>query len=383
MTFRVLGPVFFYFLAAGIATVMLGPLLPSLIQHWQIHDAQAGVLFTASFAGQICGAWFAARNLKASILYGAALSAMGCVVVPMVSFAVAPVAFFCIGVGLGAGLSAGNVIVGTAVTTSRARLIAALNVAWGLGAIACPVLVRLTLSGGLRLFFLFTGVFLAIACLFAITIPQAIQPLDKAAENSYTPSPITRAYPPLTNLTLFVFAAAMFLYIGVENSLGGWLPSYAVRTNPTLKASSVALCFWAAELAGRLFMAALNTSVGEVGIYRACLAFLIFAEVLLCTAQHLTSTWTIVLSALCGLALAPLYPLIVSFMLARTGKHPRLGALFACASLGGASLPWLTGVLSSRFHGLRAGLLVPALGSGLLLSLSSVLSRKTSLPRKH
>ena len=74
---RTLLPVFFYFVAAGIATVMLGPLLPALIQRWHIQDAQAGTLFTASFAGQFCGAWFATRNLRASVLYGSAITAAG------------------------------------------------------------------------------------------------------------------------------------------------------------------------------------------------------------------------------------------------------------------------------------------------------------------
>ena len=76
--FRTLVPVFLYFMAAGVATVMLGPLLPALIKHWHIQDAQAGTLFTASFVGQFCGAWFATRNLRASTLYGSAVSAAGC-----------------------------------------------------------------------------------------------------------------------------------------------------------------------------------------------------------------------------------------------------------------------------------------------------------------
>ena len=62
---RTLAPVYFYFLVAGTVTVMLGPLLPQLTQHWQIQDAQAGTLFTADFIGQLCGAWIAARSLRA------------------------------------------------------------------------------------------------------------------------------------------------------------------------------------------------------------------------------------------------------------------------------------------------------------------------------
>ena len=99
-----LGPVFVYFIVAGVATVMLGPLLPALISRWNIPGAQAGTLFTSSFAGQFLGAWFAARNLRASVVCGAALSAAGCVAMAWANFNVAHLALFCVGLGLGAGL---------------------------------------------------------------------------------------------------------------------------------------------------------------------------------------------------------------------------------------------------------------------------------------
>src|SRR6185312_7208420 len=126
--FRTLAPVFFYFFIGGIATVMLGPLLPALIARWHIQDAQAGTLFTATFVGQTCGAWFATRNLRASVLYGAGLTAIGCALMAWASFGMAHIALSFVGFGLGAGLTAGNIIVGTAIPTARTRLIAMLNV---------------------------------------------------------------------------------------------------------------------------------------------------------------------------------------------------------------------------------------------------------------
>lgn len=381
--FRALGPVFFYFLPAGAATVMLGPLLPSLIHRWQIQDAQAGTLFTAQFLGQLFGAWFGTRNLRASVLYGAALSAAGCVAIPWFSFAAAPIALFCIGLGLGAGLAAGNVIVGTTMPAVRTRLISLLNVSWSIGAILCPMLVRLSDSGGVRLFFLLTAACLAAAALFAIAIPHGLQ-VPKAIGVHPTPpaqsagiSTRTAAKSSLSPLLpLIAFAAAMFLYVGVENSLGGWLPSYAIRTNASLQASSISFCFWMAELVGRLLIAALSPRVHEAKLYRVCLALLLFTEVALCTVADLSPANMVALAILSGLTLAPLYPLIVAFMLARSENHPRLGVLFACASLGGAIMPWVTGIFSTQFHGLRAGLIIPATGACVLLLLSPVITGK-------
>lgn len=164
-TLRMLGPVFFYFFVAGIATVMLGPLLPALIQHWQIQDSQAGTLFTADFFGQLCGAWIAARNLRASLLYGAVLTAVSCATLSWLSFGDAHIALFCIGVGLGTGLTAGNIIAGTTIPSARARLLAILNVAWGLGAITCPLLLHMTGADDIRRFFL------TVAALFCTLFP--------------------------------------------------------------------------------------------------------------------------------------------------------------------------------------------------------------------
>jgi fucose permease len=381
---RTLFPVFLYFVAAGVATVMLGPLLPALIQRWHIQDAQAGTLFTASFAGQFCGAWFATRNLRASILFGSAITAFGCAAMAWAGFGLAYIALFCVGLGLGAGLTAGNVIAGTTVPAARARLIALLNVAWGLGAIACPVLVRVSSVGGIQLFFFATAVCLAITSLISIAIPHPVQAAKMTAASSQPaaqPTP-TSSRIPLPPLHLFIFGAAIFLYVGVENALGGWLPSYAIRTDPSLHAPSISLYFWVAELTGRILVTALMTLVGEATLYRLCLSVLILAQILLCATAQISATGVVALTVLAALSLAPLYPLIMSFLLARTGNHARLGALFATASLGGATLPWLTGVFSTHFHGLRAGLLIPAAGTALLLFLSAVITAKPALPSK-
>lgn len=375
---RVLGPVFFYFFVAGVGTVMLGPLLPSLIQHWQIQDAQAGTLFTADFLGQLCGAWISARNLRGSLLYGAALTAAGCAALPLLGFGSAHIALFCIGVGLGTGLTAGNIIAGTTVPSARARLLAILNVTWGLGAITCPLLLRIADNNGMRRFLMATAVLFAISAVFSIAIPNAKSSGEDKLPVHQSSADLAPVKPrmPLPLLPLLSFAAAMFLYVGVENSLGGWLPTYAVRTHPTLQASSISIYFWVAELVGRLLVAGLMLLVGEATLYRVCLALLIFTETLLCILSPISAIGIVALTILGGFAIAPVFPLLVAFMLARTGNHKRLGPLFASASVGGALLPWVTGVCSTQLHGLRAGLVVPAAGAVLLLILSGVITSK-------
>ncbi|MBB5338918.1 MFS transporter [Tunturiibacter gelidoferens] len=379
---RTLGPAYFYFLVAGTVTVMLGPLLPQLIQHWQIQDAQAGTLFTADFIGQLCGAWIAARNLRASLIYGSILSAAGCIALTWLGFGAAHIALFCIGVGLGTGLTAGNIIAGTTLPAIRAKLLAVLNVAWGLGAIACPLLIYVTAAGGMRRFLFVIATLLVSASLYSIALPRAGTSFVSSAASELSGSEYAMTDPrfPLPLLPLISFAAAMFLYVGVENSLGGWLPSYAIRSSSSLQASSIATYFWIAELIGRLLVAALMTVLSERALYRLCLLLLLITEGLFCSIAHPSGSGVIALTILGGFTLAPVFPLLVSFMLARTGNHKRLGVLFASASVGGAVLPWLTGVCSTYFHGLRVGLVVPAAGSALLLLLSGIVTAKANTP---
>jgi fucose permease len=73
-------------------------------------------------------------------------------------------------------------------------------------------------------------------------------------------------------------------------------------------------------------------------------------------------------SALTGLALAPLFPLILALFLAEIGESRNAGWVFAVAGLGGAVLSWLTGMVSTGTGSLRIGLLVPG-SAGLLMLL--------------
>jgi MFS transporter, FHS family, glucose/mannose:H+ symporter len=371
---RSLAPVFYYFFVGGIVTVMLGPLLPVFIQRWDILDSQAGTLFAVNFAGQLCGALFAARNLRISVILGALLSAIGCAFLAWASFSTAPLALFCVGLGIGSGLTAGNIIAGTAIPALRGRLIAMLNVAWGIGAISCPLLVHVFGSPDVRPFLLITAVALFASAIFTIALPP---PTGEPSRPAIT-QPTKRRRMPLPMPMLFFFTASMLLYIGIENALGGWLPSYAVRLDPAIQASTITLYFWTAELIGRLLVTALMIRFSEAFLYRTSLLLLLITTTLFCTLVHPSSGSLMTMTFLSALTLAPLYPLMISLLLARTGTHPQLGLLFSVTSLGGAALPWLTGVVSTHFNHLRAGLAVPALGVLALLSLASFITSKPS-----
>jgi fucose permease len=399
---RALAGVLLYFVVLGVGTVMLGPALPLLAARWRMPDASLGTLFLACFAGQFCGSWLATPRLRASMTLGAAAAAGGILALAFSGAATAHLALFCAGLGLGAGLTAGNVLVGTGADSTaagvvansrgaaRSRNLALLNMSWGLGAIACPLLLGASLR--IPCFHLFDSshaepgqvffvglafAFASGAALLAWLLPRQ-QPPGATAETLGT-HPLLETHSRIPARTLLHFGAAFMLYVGVENSLAGWLPTYAQRLAPggslDGRASAIALCFWICELASRGLTALLIGRVPERRFYRGCLLALIATAATLALTPRLGTAGIFAIAAAAALSLAPLYPLSVSFLLARTGNHPRVGKVFACASLGGTILPWLTGVLSTRFHSLRVGLATPAVGAALLLLLSFSLPR--------
>jgi fucose permease len=181
--------------------------------------------------------------------------------------------------------------------------------------------------------------------------------------------------------TILYFATLAFLYVGMEASIGNWMSTYATRAAAwTFTGSTLAVAiFWAALLLGRAITPVILTWVAERVLYRASV-FATIAGILLLLAAHHPVT-ILAGSALGGLALAPLFPLILALFLKEIGGSRNAGWVFAVAGLGGAVLSWLTGTISSSTGSLRIGLMVP--GGAALLMLAMISRRRTSSDAKQ
>jgi MFS transporter, FHS family, glucose/mannose:H+ symporter len=122
-------------------------------------------------------------------------------------------------------------------------------------------------------------------------------------------------------------------------------------------------------LFGRAITPAMLTWLPERRLYRASVVATIAAVSLLLAAH---SPLTLLAgAALTGLALAPMFPLILALFLAEIGGSRNAGWVFAVAGLGGAVLSWLTGIVSTGTGSLRIGLLVPGAAALLMLVMFS------------
>jgi FHS family glucose/mannose:H+ symporter-like MFS transporter len=366
---RLLGPLLHLGIAlTGVGTVLLGCILPRLSVQWHLRDKDAGLLLLVQFATAASGALLVRRNLWKALASGYALIAVGAIAIFLLQQRSLP-AFALYGLGLGLAMTANNMLAGRRDPQRMGAALAVANFSWSAGSVACPLLAAQFLrhaTGGA-----------AFALVGLLALPFTLLPLlaDRNELNATTglgpaPTGIREA------TTILYFALLAFLYVGIEASVGNWMSTYATRTIAwTFAGSTLAVAFfWAALLLGRAITPAMLTWLPERRLYRASVIATI-AGVSLLLAAH--SPLTLLLgAALTGLALAPVFPLILALFLAEIGGSRNAGWVFAVAGLGGAVLSWLTGIISTGTGSLRIGLLVP--GAAALLMLVMISRRRAN-----
>lgn len=87
-----------------------------------------------------------------------------------------------------------------------------------------------------------------------------------------------------------------------------------------------------------------------------------------------------------GLGFAGIYPILVAWLVKAYGQRSRqIGAImFALAGMGGATMPWLVGLMSTATGSLRTSLLLPLVGCvamfGLIASMRELIFRDVGKP---
>jgi fucose permease len=150
----------------------------------------------------------------------------------------------------------------------------------------------------------------------------------------------------------------LFAYVGVENGVAGWLPSFVQRLHafPSARSAVLQATFWSALLAGRLLAGLLiRPGLEHSFLSTVILAALAGTAVLLFCHGGVLIFLAVIVS---GAAFAPIFPTAIAVLSAELSpaSRERLGWMFAAGGLGGAVLPFCIGALSSAFSSLRTGM---------------------------
>ncbi|NDQ56104.1 MAG: MFS transporter [Acidipila sp.] len=351
------------FVVTGVATTLLGPLLPGLSSRWSLSDAQAGLFFTAQFLGSIGGVALSSALLPSwgyrfTIAAGFVASGAGIAALGLGSWTAGLLSAGIFGMGLGLTISGTNLFVAEASVTRPAAALSLLNLAWGIGAVSCPPLARLALRANrLETFLIFVAGFCALAAgLVAWLLPSQAELPRRRAQELFTSGVRQWSYPFLVSL-----GALFFLYVGTENSLAGWAASFAKRLGTTAELSWAITpsYFWGALVAGRAAAPVILRHVSEKIYVLGGLAVTLVSSAAMLGASS-SMQLTLSLGA-AGLGLAAIFPILVTWLWEGLGVSSRRlgGLMFTLAGLGGAAMPWLVGLESTRSGSLQKGLIIP------------------------
>jgi FHS family glucose/mannose:H+ symporter-like MFS transporter len=347
------------FAATGFGSTLLGCLLPALHSAWNLSDAQAGLLFACQFTGASIGALLVREDLFRSLQHGYLLMVASAALLGWLHGYGAASIFFIFGLGLGWAMTSINMIGGTVFERPGAAL-SLLNASWILGAALAPGVAARWVGywPPMRIYFVIAIGFAAIALILRHYRANLLG-------NYIRRMKITQGATPW--LLIAGFSLLGFLYVGVEVSVSGWMMTFVHRLSigAGLWAALITSCFWLALLCGRLLAPAILLRVSES---RLLLATMVIACCSVISIVLNDSPVAILLSAVAaGFALAPIFPLCVSRVLALTHESPHTKWLFSVAGMGGSVLPWCTGKLSTHTGSLRDGLLVPVFALGIMI----------------
>jgi FHS family glucose/mannose:H+ symporter-like MFS transporter len=377
------------FLLAGLGTVLLGPILPTLAHNWRLTDSQSGLLLAAKFTGAFLGGVTVPRRLRFGILGGMLFSCAGFGAFALsINLLTGCACLFVSGFGLGQIIAATNILAGRRYTAHTGSALAALNFFWSLGAVACgliaaAVLPRFHLRGPLLTFaglFLATGLGGLVSSRESLIQPKLqtnldmarLQPCHQTAKMLRALAPEGTPTPPeaLPRAALLHFSLLLFLYGGLETCMTGWLTTYTLRFSDIrlLGGQSALVLLWSALTFGRALSAAALRIASERATQRIGLALSAIFIAALTTTHHgpLLSLYSVLL----GLSLAPFFPTTFALLMLRRPTAREAGFILAVSGLGAALFPWLMGFVSTHSGSLRIAMAVPFLLALALLLVS-------------
>jgi fucose permease len=360
----------FAFLLTGAATALLGATLPVLLKEGHLSDTTGGSLLLLAWGGSTCGALLCRGNLRRAAAGGLMMTALSMLALAEFHRSAALPLFALYGLGLGVSMTAITLLApqGQTELVQRATLMR-LNLLWSVGACLAPTLAAHALAADALPDTRAGGLFRSVGLVFCASAAMVF--LSRSALESTAATKTLRITLPTPPIPLYAIA---FLAVGVESAIGGWLTTYAGRTQHTeLIALSATSAFWVGLLLSRALhsICGLRWLQGTAALTtHAVIAAL--ATLFLLVAPH---TAAFVPSALlAGFGLGPLYPRVLAMVVG--SYKPR--AVFIVAGVGSATLPWLTGTLSHAAGSLGAGLLVPCVGAASLLILMLCIASEPS-----
>ncbi|RPD55992.1 MFS general substrate transporter [Lentinus tigrinus ALCF2SS1-6] len=339
-----------------------GPLLPRIQAYYGIGFAIVSLIFVCSTVGFITGAFL---NVYLTDKYGFGKvivigSILQCIAYALVAPG-GPFPLMCVAYSLvGFGLSLQNAHYNAFVASSKDNAptkIGILLAAYGLGALVAPLVsTQFAQQEHWAYYFIISsGMYALNSALLWIVFRGRRQDDIKAEADDLSPQQevvMSNKYAQIFKIReVHILSLFALLYVGVEVTIGGWTVSYVQETrNGTSDAGYISSGFFAGMTLGRIFLMWLNEKIGERRALFIYALLAIILEVTVWVVPSLIENGVAV--AFVGLLLGPMYPILVhhsTHILPRWLLTGCMGYISSIGQAGSAVLPFLTGLLASKF----------------------------------
>jgi FHS family glucose/mannose:H+ symporter-like MFS transporter len=364
------------FFVSGIATVIIGQLLPILKEKFVLNDGQLGNFFPAQFAGSLIGTfltnWFGKRNkfLPASFI-GCLLMGAGVLMTGFGSYELCLFGFFVNGLGIGLTLPSINMLILELNPARSAAALSVLNFFWGVGAIVSQPFVDYLARG--------TNILTPTAALSVVlfVIGAALASMPKDIEQKPAASDeeeIDFSTPIWTNPVAWMIAAFNFIHVGFESAMGGWLKTYTQRVETdAINLLPPITLYFIFFVAGRSVAPVFFRFLNENKMLFLGLLTILLGMGILLSAQ---SVWLLSVGAsIAGFGTSSVFPTNMSRFTKTFGASASRRAMpfFICGTLGAFFTTWFIGYVSSLYENdLRSGMFI-LLGSIVVLIILQII----------
>ena len=350
------------FIALGMPDGLLGVAWPSMRMDFSVPLDSLGALLVAATSGYVLSSALSGRLL--ALLGVGQLLAASCALTGavLIAYTLVPSWWLMVALGVGAGLGAGAIDAGlnTYVAAHFGEgLMQWLHASYGVGVTLGPIImtIALTALNAWRPGYLTVGAFqLALAASFVLTLSLWGRNDAGGERDEEQPKRLTE-YQTSMRETLrqprVWLSIAMFLiYTGGEVTLGVWAFSLLTESRgvePTV-AGLFTGSYWATFTIGRALAGLVTRRIGLDRLLLISLAGALAGAVMLWWAP--APIFNLVAVGLVGIAIAPVFPALVSDTSRRVGTRfaaNTIGMQIAAAGFGGAALASLAGVLARQF----------------------------------
>jgi FHS family Na+ dependent glucose MFS transporter 1 len=334
------------FIALGLASASLGPTLGGLAQHTHTRLSEISFVLSARALGNLIGSLVGGRAYDR---WPGHIVMVGVFVLMAAMLALAPVipllwlltaVLLVLGMGEGAMDVGGNTLLMWVHRSEVGPFMNGLHFFWGVGAFLSPIIVAqaVLISGDITWAYWMLAVLMLPVTLGLLRLPSPVPQSSSQVSESKRANHI---------LLVILIASFLFLYVGAEGSLGGWIFTYtvALRLSSETAAAYLTSAFWGSLTVGRLLAIPIAARLRPRSILLMALAgCLMSMGIILLWPTSLVAVWAGAIGT--GLAMASIFPTTLSLAESRLHITGQMTSWFLVgSSLGGMTVPWIIGQL--------------------------------------